>query len=67
MRTPHVGSPDISLPIQAADGIAMPKQKTCRYDSSLGLLTKKFVALIQVPTTPAPECGWLRAPVYWAC
>ena len=25
----------------------MPKQKTCRYDSSLGLLTKKFVALIQ--------------------
>ena len=26
---------------------AMPKQKTCRYDSSLGLLTKKFVALIQ--------------------
>ena len=26
----------------------MPKQKTCRYDSSLGLLTKKFVALIQV-------------------
>jgi len=27
--------------------IAMPKQKTCRYDSSLGLLTKKFVALIQ--------------------
>mmetsp|Transcript_59011 Transcript_59011/g.97562 ORF Transcript_59011/g.97562 Transcript_59011/m.97562 type:complete len:389 (+) Transcript_59011:24-1190(+) len=27
--------------------LAMPKQKTCRYDSSLGLLTKKFVALIQ--------------------
>ena len=26
---------------------AMPKQKTCRYDSSLGLLTKKFVSLIQ--------------------
>ena len=26
---------------------AMPKQKTCRYDSSLGLLTKKFVQLIQ--------------------
>eukprot|EP00967_Tisochrysis_lutea_P120674 scaffold198125_cov31-Tisochrysis_lutea.AAC.2 len=25
----------------------MPKQKTCRYDSSLGLLTKKFVTLIQ--------------------
>ncbi len=25
----------------------MPKQKTCRYDSSLGLLTKKFVSLIQ--------------------
>ena len=25
----------------------MPKQKTCRYDSSLGLLTKKFVQLIQ--------------------
>ena len=25
----------------------MPKQKTCRYDSSLGLLTKKFTALIQ--------------------
>lgn len=25
----------------------MPKTKTCRYDSSLGLLTKKFVALIQ--------------------
>lgn len=30
---------------------AMPKQKTCRYDSSLGLLTKKFVQLIQ----SAPE------------
>ena len=30
---------------------AMPKQKTCRYDSSLGLLTKKFVTLIQT----APE------------
>ena len=29
----------------------MPKQKTCRYDSSLGLLTKKFVNLIQ----SAPE------------
>jgi len=29
------------------EGLAMPKQKTCRYDSSLGLLTKKFVALIQ--------------------
>lgn len=29
----------------------MPKQKTCRYDSSLGLLTKKFVQLIQ----SAPE------------
>jgi len=29
----------------------MPKQKTCRYDSSLGLLTKKFTALIQ----SAPE------------
>jgi transcription factor E2F3 len=29
----------------------MPKQKTCRYDSSLGLLTKKFVSLIQ----SAPE------------
>jgi hypothetical protein len=29
----------------------MPKQKTCRYDSSLGLLTKKFVNLIQT----APE------------
>eukprot|EP00962_Isochrysis_galbana_P050990 scaffold22350_cov124-Isochrysis_galbana.AAC.7 len=29
----------------------MPKQKTCRYDSSLGLLTKKFVTLIQT----APE------------
>lgn len=27
--------------------LAMPKQKTCRYDSSLGLLTKKFVALMQ--------------------
>jgi len=26
---------------------AMPKQKTCRYDSSVGLLTKKFVSLIQ--------------------
>lgn len=26
---------------------AMPKTKTCRYDSSLGLLTKKFVQLIQ--------------------
>ena len=26
---------------------AMPKQKTCRYDSSLGLLTKKFIQLIQ--------------------
>ena len=25
----------------------MPKQKTCRYDSSLGLLTKKFTTLIQ--------------------
>ena len=25
----------------------MPKQKTSRYDSSLGLLTKKFVSLIQ--------------------
>merc|ERR1719506_2067748 len=31
----------------AAEGTGMPKQKTCRYDSSLGLLTKKFVALIQ--------------------
>jgi len=29
------------------EDIAMPKQKTCRYDSSLGLLTKKFVSLIQ--------------------
>ena len=25
----------------------MPKQKTCRYDSSLGLLTKKFVSLME--------------------
>jgi len=32
---------------EEADETAMPKQKTCRYDSSLGLLTKKFVALIQ--------------------
>jgi transcription factor E2F3 len=31
--------------------LAMPKTKTCRYDSSLGLLTKKFVQLIQ----SAPE------------
>jgi len=35
------GAPD------PGDGIGMPKTKTCRYDSSLGLLTKKFVALIQ--------------------
>jgi len=34
-----------------AEDLAMPKQKTCRYDSSLGLLTKKFVTLIQT----APE------------
>ena len=40
-------------PSAGADGdkgdssIAMPKQKTCRYDSSLGLLTKKFISLIQ--------------------
>ena len=34
-------------PAPPAPQTAMPKQKTCRYDSSLGLLTKKFVALIQ--------------------
>eukprot|EP00900_Chrysochromulina_parva_P001554 jgi/Chrpa1/1139/Chrysochromulina_OHIO_Genome00001388-RA len=33
---------------EGGNGVApMPKQKTCRYDSSLGLLTKKFTALIQ--------------------
>ena len=39
------------LNLQREPDLAMPKQKTCRYDSSLGLLTKKFVALIQ----SAPE------------
>jgi len=49
-----VDDPDDEEPADGAadkgeipEGIAMPKQKTCRYDSSLGLLTKKFVALIQ--------------------
>ncbi|KAL3909809.1 MAG: hypothetical protein SGPRY_009296 [Prymnesium sp.] len=37
----------------AGEGVSMPKQKTCRYDSSLGLLTKKFVNLIQAATSPA--------------
>ncbi|KAL1495839.1 hypothetical protein AB1Y20_016699 [Prymnesium parvum] len=32
---------------EGGEDVAMPKQKTCRYDSSLGLLTKKFVSLIQ--------------------
>ena len=35
------------LTLSCVTQTAMPKQKTCRYDSSLGLLTKKFVALIQ--------------------
>ena len=56
----HVASPRSSLlpslhragPTASTAGAqAMPKQKTCRYDSSLGLLTKKFVTLIQT----APE------------
>jgi len=56
----HVASPRGSLlpslhragPTASTAGAqAMPKQKTCRYDSSLGLLTKKFVTLIQT----APE------------
>ena len=46
-------SPLRGPPLPRADACArfraqsMPKQKTCRYDSSLGLLTKKFVQLIQ--------------------
>ena len=36
----------------------MPRTKTCRYDSSLGLLTKKFVALIQAAQEGAgPQQG----------
>ena len=42
---------DAALIHRGASAQAMPKQKTCRYDSSLGLLTKKFVQLIQ----SAPE------------
>ena len=54
---------------------AMPKQKTCRYDSSLGLLTKKFVQLIQNAPLPAINplhstglklSNWLRSHGVWS-
>ena len=40
-------SPCVTRATTALLQAPMPKTKTCRYDSSLGLLTKKFVALIQ--------------------